>query len=76
MSVCVHVRVCVFVFLCLYSCVFPREVIFSSVMNPDGENLFPYPLLLFSSSPSGSDSRVRLCFLLALWFMVVMIYCV
>lgn len=45
-------------------------------MNPDGENLFLYPLLLLSSSPSGSDSGVRLCFLLALWFMVVMIYCV
>ena len=75
---CARVRVC---FLRLFSvrtpvCVFPREVIFSSVMNPDGENLFLYPLLLLSSSPSGSDSRVRLCFLLALWFMVVMIYCV
>lgn len=45
-------------------------------MNPDGENLFLYPLLLLSSSPSGSDSGVRLRFLLALWFMVVMIYCV
>lgn len=44
-------------------------------MNPDGENLCLYPLLLFHSSPSGSDSGVRLCFLLALWFMVVMIYC-
>lgn len=60
----------------IYLCVFPREVIFSPVMNPDGENLFLYPLLLLFSSPSASDSGVRLCFLLALWFMVVMIYCV
>lgn len=67
---------CVWVCVYVYSCVFPREVIFSPVMNPDGENLFLYPLLLLFSSPSGSDSGVRLCFLLALWFMVVMIYCV
>lgn len=69
------VCVCVCVTLRIYWRVFPREVIFSPVMNPDGENLFLYPLLLLSSSPSGSDSGVRLCFLLALWFMVVMIYC-
>lgn len=62
--------------VCTFPRVFPREVIFSPVMNPDGENLFLYPLLLLFSSPSASDSGVRLCFLLALWFMVVMIYCV
>lgn len=33
-------------------------------------------LLLTPCSPSGFDSGVRLCFLLALCFMVVMIYCV
>lgn len=32
------------------------------------------PLLLSPSSPSGFDRGVRLCFLLALWFTVVMIY--
>lgn len=54
---------CICVFPCIYTLVFPREVIFSPVMNPDGENLFLYPLLLLSSSsPSGSDSGVRLCF--------------
>ena len=65
-SVCVCVCVCVRAFVSLRAfvrwCVFPREVIFSPVMNPDGENLFLYPLLLLSSSPSGSDSGVRLCF--------------
>lgn len=55
-------RVFVSLRACVRWCVFPREVIFSPVMNPDGENLFLYPLLLLSSSPSGSDSGVRLCF--------------
>lgn len=45
-----------FFFVCvsphMYSRVFPREVIFSPVMNPDGENLFLYPLLLLSSTRS------------------------
>lgn len=61
--------------LCLFVHVLTRSYFFSPVMNPDGKNLFPYLLILFPSSPSGSDSGVRLCFLLALWFMAVMIYC-
>lgn len=40
------------------------------------EESVPIPLLLTPSSLSGFDSGVRLCFLLALRFMVVMIYCV
>lgn len=41
-----------------------------------GRICFYTPCSSSSSSLFGSDSRVRLRFLLALWFMVVMIYCV
>lgn len=60
--------------VCMYTCVYFRwKLFFSRVMNPDGENLFLYPLLPTPRPPS-SDSGVRLSILLALWFIVAMIY--